>query len=79
MKTVRLGKWTAQLIPRVGVHIYRLGVGPPPHTRPNKPTHTAHGPNTQMTLIKTSAISKREKRHPSFATGTLHESWVNEQ
>jgi hypothetical protein len=25
-------------------YIYTLGVGAPPHTRPNKPTHTAHGP-----------------------------------
>jgi hypothetical protein len=26
-KVVRLGKWAAQLIPRVGIQIYTLGVG----------------------------------------------------
>jgi hypothetical protein len=38
---------TAQLIPMIGVHIYRLGVGPPPYTRTNKPMYTIHVPLTQ--------------------------------
>jgi hypothetical protein len=29
LEHVRLGKTVAQLIPRVGVHIYRLGIGTP--------------------------------------------------
>jgi hypothetical protein len=37
---VGMGKMATQLIPKERVHIYRLGGGLPPHTRPNEPTHT---------------------------------------
>jgi hypothetical protein len=34
----------AQLIPMMRVHIHRLGVGPPPHIRPNHPREQPMGP-----------------------------------
>jgi hypothetical protein len=40
MVHVEMGRKAAQLIPRLGVQIYSLGVGPPPHTGPNNPIHT---------------------------------------